>query len=120
LKPKPKENKEFKMKKVLILVLFAFFAQIFAHGVLILVEDNRDGTIYVEAGFSTGGSPASGAYVILRERETGRTIFTGNLSDDGRITIEQPTVPYTVTVRIDDEHSVTRNGPLARNRRGAE
>jgi len=104
------------MKKVLLLAFFFLFAQVFAHGLLLLVEDNRDGTIYIEAGFSTGGRPAAGASVVLRDRETGRSIFTGNLSDEGRITVDQPTAPYTVTVRVDEAHSVTRNGPLARNR----
>lgn len=105
------------MKKVLILAFFMLFAQVFAHGLLMLAEDNGDGTVYIEAGYS-GGRPAAGATVVLRETESGRTVFTGELGDDGRINVEQPSVAYTITVSIDEAHTVTRRGPLPKaNRR---
>ena len=56
------------MKKFLFSALCLFCAAGFAHSVLLLVEDNNDGRIYIEAGLSTGGS-AEGASVIIKGEE---------------------------------------------------
>jgi len=101
-----------KIAAIILAVLFAITGA-FAHGVLVLIEDNGDGTIYIEAGLSTGG-PAVGADVILRERSSGRPIYTSTIPANGRLpNVEQPTVAYTVTVSLGAGHTVTRNGPLA-------
>ena len=101
------------MKKILLSALFALLTSASAHGVLLLVEDNGDGTIYIEAGLSTGGS-AQGASVIIREKASGKPVSTDlTIPDEGHLNIEQPKVPYTVTVRLSEGHEVTKNGPLA-------
>ena len=98
--------------KVVLFALFAFFATAAAHGVLLLVEDNNDGTIYIEAGLSTGGS-AEGASVVIKEKSNGKPVFTSKIPAEGHLNVGQPKVPYTVTVRLSEGHEVTKNGPLA-------
>ena len=99
--------------RILLLALFALIASTSAHGVLLLVEDNKDGTIYIEAGLSTGGS-AEGASVIIKERASGKVICDDlKIPAEGHLNVEQPKVPYTVTVSLGQGHTVTRNGPLA-------
>ncbi|MDR0303311.1 MAG: hypothetical protein LBH98_00845 [Chitinispirillales bacterium] len=100
------------MKKFLLMTLFLFCASVMAHGVLLLVEDNKDGTIYIEAGISTGGN-AEGASVILKEKASGKTIFTSKIPAEGHLNVEQPKIPYTVTVHLSEGHEITKNGPLA-------
>ena len=108
-------------QKALLIALFAMFVSVFAHGVLLLVEDNGDGTIYIEAGLSTGGS-AEGASVVLRERASGRPIFMPEttIPAEGFVNVPQPSVPYTVTVSLGEGHSATRNGPLPSARPAAK
>jgi len=100
------------MKKFLFSALCLFCATGFAHSVLLLVEDNNDGRIYIEAGLSTGGS-AEGASVIIKEKDSGKPIFTTKIPSEGYLHAVQPKVPYTVTVRLSEGHEVTKNGPLA-------
>ncbi len=109
-----KLKKGFFMKKFLTIFTVILFAVTgaFAHGVLLMVEDNGDGTIFIEAGLSTGGG-ADGAEVILKEKATGRPILTQKYPEEGALTVEQPKVPYTVTVRLSEGHEVTKNGPAA-------
>jgi len=100
------------MNKFLFSALCLFCASAMAHSVLLLVEDNKDGTIYIEAGLSTGGG-AEGAGVILKDKESGKPILTTNIPAEGHLNVEQPKVPYTVTVRLSEGHEITKNGPLA-------
>lgn len=101
-----------KFSAILFAVLFAVSGA-FAHGVLLLVQDNGDGTIFIEAGLSTGGS-AVGADVILKEKSSGKVISTQKYPEEGTLNVKQPTVPYTVTVYLGEGHEVTKNGPLTK------
>lgn len=98
------------------LMLFTFVAMMlalpsFAHSVLFTVIDNGDGTINVEGGLSTGGT-AEGAVIVLHDKATGRPLFTEKLPKEGRINVKQPTEFYTVTLKLEDGHEATQNGPL--------
>ena len=42
------------MKKIILVCLFMISSMVFAHAPLLSVDDNKDGTIYIEAGFSNG------------------------------------------------------------------
>ena len=96
----------------LVLLLIATFAlSTFAHRMLLMIEDNGDGTLYIEAGLSTGNVPA-GARIILKEKSTGRPFWQGKVPNDGKLTIDQPTTPYTVTLNAGAGHAVTKEGPL--------
>jgi hypothetical protein len=97
-------------KNVAVLILIATIS-IFAHRTLLMVEDNGDGTIYIEGGLSTGGAIA-GAKVIVVEKSTGRPLWQGVLGDDGSINAPQPKSPYLVKMIQSKGHIVTKPGPL--------
>ena len=52
------------MKKIMLICLFLISSVIFAHAPLLSVDDNKDGTIYIEAGFSNG-EKADGMELII-------------------------------------------------------
>jgi len=107
------------MIKFLFSALCLFCASVMAHSVLLLVEDTNDGRIYIEAGLSTGGS-AAGADVILKEKDSGKPIFTTKMPAEGHLNAVRPKVPYTVTVRLSEGHEVTKNGPLGSENKGSQ
>ncbi len=81
-----------------------------AHKPLLAVEDNNDGTIYLEAGFSDGSS-AAGHKIILKEEKTGKVISEHKVGEDGTLEVDKPKVPYTVTLDAGEGHIVTVDGP---------
>ncbi len=98
-----------RLQKILLFtILFTF--QIFAHRMLMMVDDNGDGTMYIETGLSSGGS-AAGAKLFVTERATGRPLWQGKVPEDGKITIPRPNVPYSVTMSMGKGHSITQKGP---------
>jgi hypothetical protein len=99
-----------KLTSFLILVFLLAPSGSYAHSVELFVEDNGDGTIYIEAGVSTGG-PAAGAKVIIRDKETTQPLLTFSMPDSGKINVPMPKVPYTVTLDMGAGHIVTRTGP---------
>jgi len=97
------------MKSIILLTLIIAISA-FAHRTLLMVDDNGDGTIYIEAGLSSGGS-AAGATVTLTDRATGRPLWQGEISEDGTVTTDRPDAPYSVTLSMGDGHAVTQKGP---------
>ena len=81
-----------------------------AHKPLMAVEDNNDGTIYLEAGFSDGSS-AAGHKIVLKEEKTGKVISEHKVGEDGTLEVDKPKVPYTVTLDAGEGHVVTVDGP---------
>ena len=69
---------------------------LFAHSPLLTVEDNGDGTIYVQGGFSNGAS-AAGVKLYLTDKASGQKIWEGEFPDVGELNLPIPNVPYTVT-----------------------
>ncbi len=98
-------------KAQLFLCLFisiSFF--IFAHTPLLLVEDNGDGTVYAEAGFSDG-SGAKGLACRL-EDESGKVLWEGKFDEFNSIEIEIPDVsPYFIVFDAGPGHIVKKEGP---------
>lgn len=85
---------------------------VLAHKPLLLVEDNGDGTIYVETGFSDGSSGA-GHKIILKDKETGDVLSEYPIPEEGYIEeIPMPSVAYTVTFDAGPGHGVVKDGPL--------
>lgn len=81
-----------------------------AHTPLLYVEDNEDGTIYVEAGFSDGSS-GSGMACRLEDKD-GNVLWEGKFDEYGSLTIEKPdVVPYYVVFDGGPGHAVTKQGP---------
>ncbi len=97
------------MKSIVLLTLVLTISA-FAHRTLLMVDDNGDGTIYIEAGLSTGGS-AAGAKVILTDRATGRPLWQGEIPEEGSITTDRPAQPYSVTLSMGEGHTITQKGP---------
>jgi hypothetical protein len=96
---------------VMLVCLAGVFCLARAHTPLLFLEDNGDGTLYVQAGLSTGES-AGGSKVFIREKETGRPLITITMPDSGKINVPMPKVPYTVTLDMGPGHIVTKTGPL--------
>jgi hypothetical protein len=81
-----------------------------AHTPLLYMEDNGDGTIYVEGGFSDG---SSGAGMTLRlEDADGETLWEGILDDFGSVeAVPIPEVsPYYVVFEGGPGHAVRKEG----------
>jgi hypothetical protein len=96
---------------VIVLSCFICTSLSYAHNALLFVEDNGDGTIYIEAGSSTGG-PAGDARVIVRDKETNQPLSSFSMPDSGKINVPTPKVPYLVTLDMGSGHVVTRTGPF--------
>ncbi len=97
------------MKKIILLAL-TLLLPLFAHRVNIMVDDNGDGTLYIETGLSTGGT-AAGAKVHITERATGRPLWQGVIPEEGHLTTARPDVPYSVHLKMGKGHTITKQGP---------
>lgn len=99
-----------KFAKTILIFIFTV-GSIYAHKALLLVEDNEDGTIYIEAGISTGGNVA-GNMIIITEATSGKPIWQGPVPDSGNFDIKRPNTPYIVTLDMGAGHKVSKRGPL--------
>ena len=98
-------------RSVLVLAALLVLPSVaWAHKPLLSVEDNEDGTLCIEAGFSDGGSGA-GHKIILKEKATGKVISQHKVGEDGSLGLKKPGVPYTVTFDAGPGHVVTKDGP---------
>lgn len=99
------------MIRRLVLLSLLFVPVIaWAHTPLLVVEDNEDGTIFVEAGFSNGAS-AAGTNIILKSKAGGEVLWEGTVPEEGCLDVEMPSEPYTVTLDAGPGHVVTKDGP---------
>lgn len=98
------------MKKLIVLLLILIPAALWAHTPLLIVEDNEDGTIYIEAGFSNGAS-AAGVTAIVKLKSSGEIFWQGKIGEDGTVETDMPGEPYTVTMDAGPGHIVTKDGP---------
>lgn len=96
--------------KAIILITILAVTQIFAHRVLMMIDDNADGTITIETGLSSGGN-AGGSKVVISERSTGRPLSQSVVPESGVVTTKRPSVPYSVSLLMDQGHAVTQAGP---------
>lgn len=94
-----------------IIAIFLLFYSINAHKALLMVEDNEDGTIYIEAGISTGGN-ASGNIIYITKASSGEPIWDGAVPDSGNFNVPMPSVPYIVTLDMGEGHKVSKRGPF--------
>ncbi|MFP4461823.1 MAG: hypothetical protein ACLFQE_06470, partial [Thermotogota bacterium] len=93
---------------MLFLICSAF---VFAHTPLLLVEDNGDGTLYAEAGFSDG-SGAQGMTCRL-EDEDGEILWEGKFDDFSSVEVDIPEVSkYFVVFDAGPGHIVKKDGPV--------
>lgn len=101
------------MKKILIALFIAcLIAPItaFAHKPLLMVDDNGDGTIYIETGFSDGSS-GSGHIIRLKDAASGKVLAETKVPEEGSLDIKKPSVPYVVVFDAGEGHVVETEGP---------
>lgn len=109
------------MKKFLTLAMgLGFSMSLFAHAPLLSVDDNMDGTIYIEGGFSNGASAAGIEIIIVKDKpyngpeETFKgkeIIFKSTLGEDNSLTVPKPaTDKYEVYFNAGEGHTVTKKG----------
>lgn len=95
-----------------------------AHTPILSVEDNEDGTIYLEGGFSDGSS-AAGVTILLVEDKSyesdhkDKDFYKENLvllrtkmDEYSELTLCKPNVPYLVVFDAGPGHVVEKEGPL--------
>ncbi len=102
--------KLFKLKACLLVAVFCC-ASALAHKPLLSVDDNEDGTIYIEVGFSDGSSGA-GHDIILKDK-SGEVLNELKVPDESSVDVGMPAVPYTVTFSAGEGHVVTIDGPFS-------
>ncbi len=110
------------MKKILVLMMgLVMSALVFAHAPLVSVDDNGDGTIYIEGGFSNGAAAAGVEIIIVKDKayngpeETFKgkeIIFKGKLDSKNSITVPKPaTKKYEVYFNAGEGHVVGKKRP---------
>jgi hypothetical protein len=102
-----------------VIVLLTLTGTVFSHSPLLLVEDNLDGTLYAEAGFSDG-SGASGMKCRLEDSE-GRILWEGTFDEFSSVTVKIPEIsPYYVIFDGGPGHIVKKEGPVLSGEDAAE
>lgn len=115
------------MKKIVTLILgMVISVMAFAHSPLISVDDNDDGTIYIEGGFSNGASASGVECIIVKDRAYNgpedtfngkEIIYVGHFGEDNSITIPKPLTPkYEVYFNGGEGHTIGKKGPELREK----
>ena len=97
--------------RVCLLLALVLTCSALAHKPLLSVDDNEDGTIYIEVGFSDGSS-GSGHDIILKDMD-GKVLNETKVPPESSLDIPMPGVPYTVTFSAGEGHIVTVDGPFS-------
>ena len=93
-----------------VAVVFLLAGSVSAHVPLLYIEDNEDGTIYAEAGFSTGASAAGMPCRLIDGNDN--ILWEGEFGEDSTLIIQKPDVdPYFVVFDGGPGHVVTKPGP---------
>jgi hypothetical protein len=100
-----------RISPVLFFIVIVGLAPVYAHTPLLFLEDNGDGTLFIQTGLSTGES-SGGSKIIVREKETGQPLSDFSMPNSGKINIPLPKAPYTVTLDMGAGHTVTKTGPF--------
>lgn len=101
------------MRKSIVLSLLSLLVLpvlVFAHKPLLMVDDNGDGTIYIETGFSDGSS-GSGHTILIKELATGKLLEKIKIPEESAVDANKPSVPYLVIFDAGDGHVVETEGP---------
>ena len=110
------------MKKSLVLIgSILLAANLFAHAPLISVDDNGDGTVYIEGGFSNGASAEGVEIIVVKDKayngpeETFKgkeIIYKGKLDAKNSLTLPKPaTDKYEVYFNAGEGHIIGKKGP---------
>lgn len=94
-----------------------------AHTPLLSVEDNEDGTVYLEGGFSDGSSAAGVTTLLVEDNsyegdKEGKDLYNGKLvllrtkmDEYSELTLDKPNVPYLIVFDAGPGHVVEKGGP---------
>ena len=99
----------------LFFILFSTLcaSSVWSHKPLLSVDENGDGTIYIEVGFSDGDS-GTGHQVFLRDLN-GKLLSEHKVPKESYLEIVQPNIPYTVTFAAGGSHFVTKTGTVLKS-----
>lgn len=101
------------MEKRTLLVgflLFSLAAVVSAHTPLLMLEDNEDGTLTVEGGFSTGAG-AGGVDFYVKNKMEGEILLHRKFPESSLLEIEIPNEPYYLVFDGGPGHKVVKDGP---------
>lgn len=110
------------MKKRMILIMGLLMSSLaFAHAPIISVDDNGDGTVYIEGGFSNGASAEGVEIIIVKDKAYNgpeesfkgkEIIYKGKLDAKNSLTIPKPaTEKYEVYFNAGEGHVASKKGP---------
>ena len=109
------------MKKLITMCFLFISAAVFAHAPLLSVDDNNDGTIYIEAGFSNGEKAEGMEFIIVKDKpyngpedtyEGKMIIFKGKFDKKSSAVILKPLTPkYEVIFNPKTWEFITKKGP---------
>ena len=118
------------MKKIIVMGILFISAIVFAHAPLLSVDDNNDGTIYIEAGFSNGEKADGMEFFIVKDKpyngpedtyEGKMIIFKGKFDKKSSVTILKPLTPkYEIVFNGGAAHIISKKGPKLEEREVAE
>ncbi len=101
------------MRKPLVLGVFFFFCfttGLFAHTPLLMIEDNDDGTLTVEGGFSTGAG-AAGVDFYIKAKMDKSIILHQKFPESSIIEVTIPQEPYYLVFDGGPGHKIVKDGP---------
>ncbi|RRD40453.1 hypothetical protein EII29_02965 [Leptotrichia sp. OH3620_COT-345] len=109
------------MKKFILACLFTISGMVFAHAPVLSVDDNKDGTVYIEAGFSNGEKAEGLEVIIVKDKpyngpedtyEGKMIIFKGKFGSKSSMTVIKPLTPkYEVIFNGGPGHIISKKGP---------
>nr|WP_314531487.1 hypothetical protein [uncultured Fusobacterium sp.] len=110
------------MKKFLVLVMGVLMsALVYAHAPLISIDDNGDGTIYIEGGFSNGSAAEGVEIIVVKDKAYNgpeesfkgkEVLYKGKLDAKNSLTMPKPaTDKYEVYFNAGEGHVVGKKGP---------
>lgn len=109
------------MKKIILTILIVVSNFMFAHAPFISVDDNYDGTLYIEAGYSNGDKAEGQEIIIVKDKayngpedtyEGKMIIYKGTFDSKSSLNIIKPATPkYEVIFNGGAGHVVSKKGP---------
>ncbi len=102
------------MKKVICFFFFVLYGTAamtaLAHTPVLMLEDNEDGTVTVEGGFSTGAG-AEGVMCYVKTIKEGNILLSRQFPESSSITVQIPEEPYMIIFDGGPGHKIVKKGP---------
>ncbi|RXJ57975.1 hypothetical protein [Candidatus Marinarcus aquaticus] len=98
------------MKKLFYLFCtFIMSLTLYAHTLVLNLDDNEDGTLFIQGMFNTGES-AEGALVIVESLDNQEVLFKKRLPSSSELIVPMPKVAYHVVLDGGPGHTVIKEG----------